>query len=475
MRNVSGIVGALLAICISQGISAATWYVDYSVSASGDGTSWETAIKEIQEGIDKATHGDTVIVAEGTYVENVKFNGKNIVLTSTDPLDPTVVAKTIIDGNQAGSVVTFSGTENGTCALLGFTIQNGYLLPSWDDPPIGGICGGTPDSHTHATIMSNRIIQGLGSGLANCDGLVRNSTISQNSAGEGGGLFCCNGLIENNVISDNSAEAGGGLIWCHGVIRNNVIADNWAMLGGGLFACHGTIRNNLIACNGTYYGDGGGLCSCGGTAENNTIVHNTANGPPDDPGRGGGLSNCHGTIRDCIIWSNDAAQAAQLYESSRPVHSCIEGGSAGDGNISSDPDFVDFDGPDNKYWTWEDNNWRLSASSACIDKGANEEWMEDAVDLDDNPRIWGGTVDVGAYEYGSWPFKILQLSQVQGGGAFLTWKTRPGDDYIVWWCHDLVAGGWTREDATIPSGGEQTTWSDPDTASAFKFYRIQIK
>jgi len=104
--------------------------------------------------------------------------------------------------------------------------------------------------------------------------------------------------------------------------------------------------------------------------------------------------------------------------------------------------------------------------------------MWSAVDLDGNPRIFHGksslTVDMGAYEYGSWPFKVLQLSQVQGGGALLTWKSRPGDDYIVWWCHD-IGGGWTRDDATIPSGGEQTTWTDPNTTSTLKFYRIELE
>jgi hypothetical protein len=92
---------------------AAEWYVVGSVAESGNGTSWEQAFSTIQEGIDAASDGDAVTVAGGTYVQNVQFKGKNIALKSTDPLNSTVVENTIIDGNRAGSIVTFSGKPDG--------------------------------------------------------------------------------------------------------------------------------------------------------------------------------------------------------------------------------------------------------------------------------------------------------------------------------------------------------------------------
>lgn len=79
----------------------------------------------IGEGINAAVSGDTVEVSRGTYVENIDFADKDIVLTSTAPLDPLTVAETMIDGNDAGPVVTFGGNETPDCVITGFTITNG--------------------------------------------------------------------------------------------------------------------------------------------------------------------------------------------------------------------------------------------------------------------------------------------------------------------------------------------------------------
>lgn len=125
MKKVLATLGSVLIVCMAEGVCGETWFVDNNVSVSGDGRSWQTAFKTIQEAIDAAPHGDVVVVAEGTYVENVRFNGKNITLRSTAPLNSGIVGTTVIDGNQGGPVVTFAGTEDGTCVLSGFTIRNG--------------------------------------------------------------------------------------------------------------------------------------------------------------------------------------------------------------------------------------------------------------------------------------------------------------------------------------------------------------
>ncbi len=480
---------------IRQGAAGAVWRVDDSVPQSGDGTSWQTAFKTIQEGINAASEGDTVIVAAGTYPENISFHGKNIVLRNTDPLDPTVVASTMLTGGRTGPVVTFDGNETETCVLSGFTLRDGKA------PYGGGICGGNTSLRTRAAIRNNLITANSanhGAGVAFCNGAIENNTISANSAiqmySEGGGLaYCdgpitnnkitrntsvwrggglsrCNGTIQGNTVSSNSSSSGAGLAYCAGLVQSNVISSNKAKVwGGGLYWCDGAIQSNLVS--GNTAGWGGGLASCDGAILNNTIVGNTATNS------GGGLAWCQGPIRNCILSANAAPSNPQLYDSPQITFSCIEDWTAGgEGNISPPvAGFVDPDGRDNIVSTYEDNEYHLAPDSPCIDAGKNDDSMWRAIDLDGNPRIFYGksslTVEMGAYEYNSFPFRIVNVSPLRGG-AQLTWTSRPQDTYTVWSCLDLLSAQWIEE-VTVPSQGNSTTWTDPGVTARHKFYRIE--
>jgi hypothetical protein len=318
----------------SAGLAPAVeWYVDGAVPQPGDGRGWGTAFKTIQQAIDAASEGDTITVAPGTYLENIQFGGKNIVLRSTDPLDPDIVAATIIDGNQAGSVATFSGTESEACILWGFTLRNGRGDRG------GGICGGTWEDRTDATIQKNVIIANSadydGGGLAYCNGIIEANVITENSGGDGGGVLYCDGLIEHNTISGNWAEnLGGGLAYCDGTVRNNTISDNSADDGGGLADCAGAVQGNDISYNSAGHGYGGGLFRCQASIQDNTISHNyaaqgggglywcdrtirnnviTANHAASGGG-GGGLAHCDGLIQNNVITENLAFRGGGLYE-----------------------------------------------------------------------------------------------------------------------------------------------------------------
>lgn len=117
----------------------------------------------IQAAIDNANDGDTIIVEKGIYFENINFRGKNIILTSTNPNNLTVVAATIIDGNNLDSVVTFASMENANCVLSGFTIQNGFDC-NYASRKGGGISGGSRWNHTGATIRNNTITRNYSEG-----------------------------------------------------------------------------------------------------------------------------------------------------------------------------------------------------------------------------------------------------------------------------------------------------------------------
>jgi hypothetical protein len=101
-----------------------------------------------------------------------------------------------------------------------------------------------------------------------------------------------------------------------------------------------------------------------------------------------------------------------------------------------------------------------------------------AVDFDANNRVFIGifsaTVDMGTYEYGSFPFKIVEVNKTSGEEIQLKWTSRRGDTYAVWSCSLLDPGTWTSQ-AAVPSQGASSTWSDSDTSSSQKFYRMGIE
>ncbi len=406
----------------SPGI-AAIRYVDGSVSQSGDGASWQTAFETIQEGIDGASEGDTVLVGPRTYVENVRFRGANIVLRSTDPLDPMVVANTVIDGDQSGSVVTFPGAESARCVIAGFTIRNGKAS-------FGGGISGSPAPWR-------------GDEGSSCP-TIRNNIITANEAHGGGGLCYCHGLIASNVISRNRADGvGGGLAYCGGVIVDNVIFANSAVnpqpgvgRGGGVSECYyAVILNNTIFGNATIDG-------------------------------GGGICNSPAMVRNCIIWRNVPDQIGFWWDV--PSYSCIEDWTeGGEGNTTEEPLFADANNGD----------FRLRPDSPCIDAGFNDPELPEA-DIAGMHRImYGGkslTVDMGAYEF----YINDLLAGPQQDETTFTWSSLAEKTYSIFYTEDLLM--WHLVVESFPSAGNQTTsWIDdgmltgvPPSLAPRRFYRV---
>jgi parallel beta-helix repeat protein len=364
----------------------------------------------LQQAISAASNGDTILVAPGTYHENINFLGKAITVASTG--GPSV---TTINGGGRESVVTFSSGEANSSVLEGFTITNGnasvYNLYTG---------GGIAILYASPTIRNNVVTNnaasnGGGIGLyVSPNAVIKNNLVTQNS---GGGIYIQGGSVGQiigNTISKNTSVSGGGIsLFDAGAptIENNLITGNSASQGGGIATVNqtqGAIVQNLIVANVTGEdGQGGGISlsvpngSIGPTTVNNTIVTNQA-----VEGSGvyvGGFDTqtalynnvivgsagqsavyCDGTYgyTPTALYNNDAFSSSGTGFDG--VCSAIAGTN---GNISSDPLFLN-----------ATSDFRLQNGSPAAGTGNSSAPALPLSDFSGNPRLVNGKIDMGVYE-----------------------------------------------------------------------------
>jgi len=109
----------------------------------------------IQDAINAVSIEGEIIVRNGIYLENISFSSKLITVRSENGAENTV-----IDGQAAGSVVTFSTGEGTSPVLDGFTIKNGSAELG------GGIyCNGALPTISNCTIRNNTALGGYDGGI----------------------------------------------------------------------------------------------------------------------------------------------------------------------------------------------------------------------------------------------------------------------------------------------------------------------
>lgn len=244
-------------------------WVSLGLAASFDVVEGES----IQAVLDAASDGDVINVGPGLYVEQLSFEGKDLVLRSTAGPEHTV-----LDGDDLWdtSVVSFTSGEPITATLQGFTIQNGHGQPYLWDVGRGWVGAGVLVKSSAATILDCLFVdnnsrhsgQSLGAGLAavNSEVVLRDNVFRDNLGfwgGGGVGLIGSRASIEGNLFQDNLGTRGAGLIVLQDStadLVDNTFEGNRAGHGGHLFVKDSVLTSSQDRfLSGSAWRNGGGV------------------------------------------------------------------------------------------------------------------------------------------------------------------------------------------------------------------------
>jgi len=278
---------------------------------------------------------------------------------------------TILDAEETGRVITMEDCDNNTLSDLTIT---------------GGLAQGYTANY------------GGGMYLYSSNPALNNVTISNNTANSGGGmsLYYSNPILTNVTISDNTAEFGGGMYLTssnptltHVTISNNTLGNG---SGGGMSLTASHPKLTHVSISGNIAGGGGGgmfLEYSYPTLTYVTIANNIAET------QGGGIYSgvSRPAITNSIIWNNnpESIHSAVVEFGAQPLitYSDVEGGWEGEGNIDTEPLFVD---PENSDYT-------LQAESPCIDAGDPSLWYQDLDGSRSDMGITGGSYIDPNFQY----------------------------------------------------------------------------
>jgi hypothetical protein len=412
----SGVIASQVIAVISSPIH---YVAKESSTPSAPYLSWATAATNIQDAVDAAFVGGTVLVSNGVY----GIGGRLITGSTTNRVAVTKPIKLMSANGPRVTVITGNRhplTTNGNNAIRGVYLANdttlsGFMLTNGATSDSGNAAldqsGGGVWCQSHSAVVSNCLFIGnsANSGGGGCySGSIYDCAFTNNSvmtAGGGGGGACL-GTFDNCTFVQNSAYSGGGI--CGGsagvaarcaffgnsanyggaasgaVLIHCVLSKNFAAAWGGATFL-GSASDSLITLNHAGQRGGGAYDS---VLWNCTVVSNSVVGSaPGD--RGGGTYS--GTLFNSLVFFNSAPEGPNSYPSISSI-------------ITNSPLFID---PTT-------GNYELQSGSPCINAGQNN-YVTNSTDLAGNPRIVGGSVDVGAFEFQS-PASVLSYAWLQQFG-----------------------------------------------------------
>jgi hypothetical protein len=332
---------------------------------------------------------------------------------------------------EPGISVLFAGQfkltvgENATLSAKGNKEKRISLLPTdiqntWEG--ISFINSGSDDILDYCTIKFCKYTSGESEAGAiycnNSSPTISNCIIRENVGRHGGAISCKNNsspIVINNFIANNRVQpihnSSGGGIYCLSsspLIQDNIIVNNTSETNGGGMMVDGglsipVITNNVICNNYAYYDGGGVEFWYGIPCMKNTIVWGNTAGAR-------GHQILIGHVNDSEITFSDIQGGLDSIEVV-PYGSALPGEYSN--NLNTNPRFVSPSAGAGADYNGLGADWHLQPNSPCINAG-DPNYITGAfeVDIDGNPRILGGRIDVGADE-----FNYAELSDLNNDGA----------------------------------------------------------
>jgi len=363
-------------------------YVDDDASPGGNGQSWATAYKYLQDALAGADPCDEIWVARGSYFGTIQL------VSGVQVYGGFTGDETTRDGRdwQSNKTKLWAGVGNtvrcefcdSNTVLDGFIITGG--IADTVRVPLGWLGGGMVNAYSNPIVRNCVFIYNFaifGGGMANLESnpTVINCTFERNFAAPGfepEASFECRG---GGMYNEHSSPI---IINC--IFRaNRTIETGFVGTHGGAIC---NVGHGFDPCQPPEYSSNPMIINC-------TFYDNRA-------GAGGAVSgefNSNLTLTNCILWNNHNYQqlwniSSQVYtdqESTAVVnYSCVQGWAfdfPGTGNADVDP-LLTQDG-------------HLRAGSACINAG-DPNFVPDAnamADFDAEQRVADGRVDIGADEF----------------------------------------------------------------------------
>lgn len=342
-----------------------------------------------------------------------------------DRCSPEITNCTITDNSGSGVFCSYESSPAITGCTITDNSESGIFCGDESSPTIAGCTitdnskegirfEGSSPAITGCTITGNSS-DGIYCYVSEPD--ITNCTISGNN---GFGIRCKNTTLSNSVLSFEVADC---------IISGNKSEGRSG--GGGISVSDSLclIYNSIISGNGNGRSErGGGISieSC-----NNVMVTDctiTGNSAGRDGGGGFYCRYSNATITNCIFWDNvssgDGQQISLKHNDIASLsYNDIQAGrdgiyvepegtlNWGEGNIDTDPCsiqpgfWIDSNDPNiivepnDPNAVWLDGDYHLLPDSPCIDAGDPNYVPEpNETDLDGNPRIDNGRIDMGAYE-----------------------------------------------------------------------------